>query len=165
MPPTIPPPIQRFKATLQTAFEALIEAVMVAQQKGFQGLKPEMIRLLSTLVLSYDDRIVIETFITHSSAYWDMIRERNEEFFTDHAHLIFSGFPLEQIDPFRQLFQKQTNSAESYISAQLKEDLWNNFEALIKISLRYICERRLEKPDYYEEINVEKEAKKSGMKL
>jgi hypothetical protein len=56
-------------------------------------------------------------------------------------------------------------NGKNVISKQLKDEIWGLFDAMIKISIKYISKQQIQNPEKYAEVNLQKHAQTWDVKL
>jgi len=171
----------RFKTNTIHLTDLVHSLITDCWDNGVKDINPTMIVLASAYLKNYDDVDLIEVFVSHSHKYWDEIRAHNENFFIEHSSSIFSKLPVGQgnIDAFKTLFTAKKNGV-SIISDEDKAGIWEHFESLVKICIKYVHKIRVcylkENPETkkmhpcykfnrFPEIKVLEHAKKWGVEI
>ena len=101
-------------------------------------------RFFKSFIQSFDDKnYLIQGFIENShEKCWDSIKNRDEQFFVENAGNIFKYLPNDKVNLFKDLFITKDKYGNSVVSIELKNQLWKLFDAMIKISIKYIHKNR-----------------------
>lgn len=99
-------------------------------------IDPLVIQLIKKFLESYNKKELIKSFIDNSYQYWDQILNHEEKFFTENFNNIFDfSSYIKEVDAFKILF-------ESEITVDDKNIIWDYFKSFIKISIKYIHNKR-----------------------
>lgn len=130
---------ERFKANVISLTDLVHFLITDCWDNGIKDINPVMVNLAGTYLSSFNDVELIETFIKHSNSYWEEIRTHNEDFFIQHSSNIFSQLPVGKgnIDAFKTLFTAKKDG-KSIISPDDKNGIWDHFESLVKICIKYV---------------------------
>ena len=137
-----PPEEERFKQNAIVMTKAL--------QTGLQKLKNEghnvdltVVTMASALVVGFDSHYLIREFIKKSHAKcWDKINARDEDFFVENAASIFEYLPNDNVNLFKDLYLTKDIHGNNVVAQSLKNQIWSLFDAMIKISIKYIHKHR-----------------------
>lgn len=127
-----PIPKKRFRANFVEFIGFLEQVVNDARSKGFDKINPFLIQLAAGYLAKADDDFVIESFIGRSRSHWGQIEVRDEKYLIDAAEDIFSGVPVENIKPFKELF------SAGYVSKDDMELFWEYYRGFVVISLKHL---------------------------
>jgi hypothetical protein len=128
----------RFSATVDTIAQCVYDSVVELATMGKSTADPSIIMLAKMYLQAEDNKQKIENFIVKShEKCWNMILARNEEFFVKEATTLFSELPVENVDMFLCLF-----TGNNQIDAETKTVLWELFESLVKIAIKYVHRER-----------------------
>jgi len=169
--PQRPPAQDRFMCNIDDLIDIVKKRLTETAERGYDVLSPTLIAFAGRVITNLSPHKVIGIFISNSHMHWSRIRERNEEFFLENAAGIFKDLPLsESIDAFQRLFRLRDENGELVLSQEHRDELWDAFTALVRISINYIHDERLYTADGYKyeffpEIDLEKEAKLWNVKL
>lgn len=170
----------KFLRSVTELTDLIHELVEDACQRGYTIIPPLLVKMGGQYLSShYSKEKIIQGFIKRSHAHWDAIHERKEEFFASNANAIFGGLPLDNVDAFKKLFTLKDKNGVHVIAKEDRAAIWDFFDSLVKISIRYIFEGRRpsirvtndgkKKPVYlasfFDEVELERHAKNWGIKL
>jgi hypothetical protein len=143
MNPQPPPEEERFAKNAQVMGAAVHEAVVKLFRAGYKTVDPNLIGMANMIMGGFDKHYLIQGFIDNShQECWDFIKHRDEEFFVANAGKIFQYLPTDKVDLFKDLFTTRDEQGRSVVSLELKNEIWKLFDAMIKISIKYIHKRR-----------------------
>jgi len=177
---SVPPEEERFMANVLDLCDLIHELSTICWDEGVQDVNPTLIVLAKAYLQNYSKVEMIETYIYYSHKYWDEVRSRNEEFFVEHAGEIFAHLPVKKgnISAFKMLFTAKDSSGEHIIIQEDRDAIWDMFDSLVKICIKYIHKVRdcqlIEKdgkmrPKYmknkFPQIKVREHAKKWDVEL
>lgn len=169
-----PPEEVRFMTNVLDLTDLVHELATICWDAGRKDINPSLIAIAENFLESYDPNELIDVFIRHSYMYWDKIRIRNEDFFISNAHVIFQHLPVDtsNINAFKVFFEAKTDQGVPIIIEDDRNAIWNIFDSLVKICIKYIHKVRGVKlvktddglrPAYknkkYSEIKVREQAK------
>lgn len=181
----LPPPEERFYANV-IAMTGLIRKIVVdVNNGGYKEITPAIVDLATKYIQNHYDKVtLIENFIhlSHQDKNintWDMIYEKNEQFFEKNAFTIFQGIPDNFINAFRKLYTYKDSSGKRVINEKDRETIISYFQAFVRISIKYIHGKRdpyikeengkiryiYKNPIFMPMVDVLASAKKWGIKL
>jgi hypothetical protein len=136
---SIAPEEERFAKNTIIMAQAVHESIQRLYNAGYKTVDPNIVALAVTVISAFDKHYLIQGFIENShDKCWDGIRGRNEIFFVENASDIFKYLPMDKVNLFKDLFLTRDPNGNSVISKSLKDQLWDLFDAMIKISIKYI---------------------------
>ena len=160
---------------LTSFIKVLVEKVSDA---GHKIVNPMIIDIAMVILNNYDKNKIIENFILYSHDYWDQIFMKDERFIHENCLIIFQDLPKNHVEAFTHIFLLKNKNGEFIIDSDDKDIIWEYFSSFIKISIKYIHEKRVcvEKivdgkmiprwlHDYMKHINLQSEAKRWNVKL
>lgn len=173
-------PEDRFDKTLKELTELVKELIGDVYAAGHNIINPIAIDLGSAwLNQRYNKVQIIQGFVKYSHPHWDMIKDRNEIFFSEHASAIFGGLAGNHVDTFKTLFTMKDRKGNFVIAQDDRNAIWDFFDSMVKISIRYVFKNR--KPSiridnegkakavylatFFDEIPLERHAKRWDIKL
>ena len=127
-------PEQRFKKNLISFIEFTQEVLVELKTDDKVNINMEMISFTKGVLSKYDDRQLIETFITRSNQYWDRIMAKDRIFLLENVETIFKDIPVDKVLSIKQLFSKD----KILISPEDEYVIWDYFKSLLKICIHYI---------------------------
>lgn len=137
------PPEERFAKNTIIMAQAIHESIKKLYDSGYKTIDPNIIAFAVTVISSFDKHYLIQGFIDNShKKCWDYIKERNEVFFLNNSGDIFRYLPMDKINLFKDMYETKDSQGNGVISQSLKNQIWSLFDAMIKISIKYIHERR-----------------------
>lgn len=139
----IKPEEERFSDTTIQLSKAIHYNVTNLFNLGYKTVNPDTVVLISKGIEFFDKHQLIMGFITNShNLCWDKIKERDENFFIENANEIFQYIPSGEINLFKDLFTTKDENGISIINQDSKDQIWKLFDAMIKISIKYIHKHR-----------------------
>ncbi|MFK5969040.1 MAG: hypothetical protein QM487_02815 [Candidatus Marithrix sp.] len=127
----------RFSANVTVLGQLIKECINKLQIEGKTELNPGIVQMAVGLLALFDKDELITKFIKNShEKYWDMIKARNISFFTEHANEIFGNLPMQNVNLFKCLFEKDEHG-NILIGDDDISNMWRNFDSLVKISIKY----------------------------
>lgn len=140
---TAVPEEERFAGNVAIMVEAIQESVQRVYDQGIRTVNPGMIAFISTIITSFDKHYLIQGFIENShEKCWSCIKNRDETFFIENAGDIFKYLPAEKVNLFKDLYLAKDANGKNVVSQSLKDQIWSLFDAMIKISIKYIHKGR-----------------------
>lgn len=137
------PEEERFAKNTTIMAQAVHESVTKLYNAGYKTVDPALVLLAVTVISAFDKHYLIQGFIENShDTCWDGIKKRDEIFFVENASKIFKYLPMDKVDLFKDLFLTKDAQGNSVVSQSLKNQLWDLFDAMIKISIKYIHKGR-----------------------
>lgn len=176
---SIIPEEERFYKNTIVMAHAIYESVKKLNDAGYKTIQPDLIDFAIRVISAFDKHYLIQGFIINShEKCWDSILKRDEDFFVTNASDIFKYLPMDKVNLFKDLFLTKNKNGESVVPVGLKEDLWILFDAMVKISIKYIHKNRdphsyskddniinAYGSDFFEEINIDYHANNWKIKL
>lgn len=133
------PEEERFAKNATIMAQAIQDGVQRLFDAGYQTVNPKLIGTAAVLISNFNKHYLIQGFIENShTACWDKIKERDENFFVENASNIFRYLPMDKVNLFKDLFLTKDQRGVSVVSESLKQQIWCLFDAMIKISIKYI---------------------------
>lgn len=137
------PEEERFAKNTTILAQAVHEGIKRLYEAGYKTIDPNLVELAVTVISTFDKHYLIQGFIESShEKCWDNIKRRDEIFFVQNASDIFKYLPMDQVNLFKDLFNTKDANGNSVVSQSLKDQLWDLFDAMIKISIKYIHNNR-----------------------
>lgn len=133
-----PPEEERFHANIIGLMEFVQDYMSSIKN---DSVNAQLIDFAKCLINNYDKRDLIDIFIHRSNASWEEIRCRDDSFFKKNAGEIFDIIPMSNIDTFTKIFTLVENG-DIVIDNDFKDTLWDYFDSLIIISIKYIHKKR-----------------------
>lgn len=137
---------ERFYKNTLVLVDAITECSGRLQSSGYTEITPAMCASAKCLIqLKYERnmREFIETFIAAShSECWDRIKNREEEYFVQHAGKLFSALPLDKVNLFKDLFLGKDSQGRNIVPQAVKDQIWGLLDAMVKISIKYVHKGR-----------------------
>lgn len=174
---TIPPPTERFHANVVGLGELICEIVHKMNDRGYNIVDGQLVELGVCLIAKLDHTTVINTFI-HKSSFdskndplpfeshcWTKIKAKDRSFFINNSDVIFSGLPKDKVDAFSRMFALTDENGKQVIPESDEEELWEYFQSLVKIAIKYIHTRRETDPDFLNKIDLERHVRHWKVKL
>jgi len=175
----IKPEEERFADTAVQLSKAIHYNITTLFNLGYQTVNPDMVLLVSNGILFFDKHKLIQEFIKNShSMCWEKIKDRDENFFVENANDIFKDIPAGNINLFKDLFTTKDSNGVSIINDDIKTQIWRLFDAMVKISIKYIHKHRspfAEKSDetikffyersFFDDVDIRKHSEKWSVVL
>ena len=137
------PEEKRFARNISIMIKAVSDSITKLYNNGYKTIDPSLVTLAGSVITGFNDHYLIKGFIKSShEKCWDSIRNRDEKFFIENSKEIFEFLPMDKVDLFRDLFLAKDSNGVSIISIETKTQLWELFEALVKISIKYVHKGR-----------------------
>ena len=138
-----PPEEERFQKNAVVLCNLVQKCVQDLNKAGYNSISPLAVSMATTLVGSFDKNYLIQGFIDNShKECWDQIKKHDEEFFTKNAGEIFKMLPTERVNLFKDLFLTRTPNGQPVVPQNSKDQMWDLFDALVKIAIKYIHRNR-----------------------
>lgn len=131
---------KRFIANVMDLTDLVHELSTICWDAGRKDVNPQLILMAENYLKNYDPVKLIETFITHSYPFWKQIKDREEDFFANNAHVIFKHLPVDpsNINAFKVFFTAVDDQGEHIIVSDDRDAIWDIFDSLVKICIKYI---------------------------
>jgi hypothetical protein len=140
---TIKPEEERFTDTAVMLSKAIHHNITILCNMGYKTIDPNTIDLITKGIPYFGHHQLIQGFIQNSHKLcWNKIKERNEQFFVENAGDIFQYLPTGEVNLFKDLFTTKDKNGVNIIEQDIKTQIWKLFDAMIKISIKYIHKNR-----------------------
>jgi len=140
---SIAPEEERFAKNVGIMSQLILDGTRKLYDAGYKTVDPSTIALATTIISTFDKHHLIRGFIENShEKCWDKMKERDEVFFVENANSIFKFLPMDKINLFKDLFLTKDKQGNSVIAPAVKKQVWELFDAMIKISIKYIHKHR-----------------------
>ena len=135
-----PPEEERFITNVLDLTALVHELASICWDAGEKTVNPQLVLFAENYLENYDSVELIDVFIRHSYPHWEQIREHNETFFIKNAHVVFKHLPVDtdNINAFRVFFIAKDQNGNDIIEEDDRLAIWNIFESLVKICIKYI---------------------------
>ena len=140
------------------------ELVASCFEKGWTEIHPNVIQIASSFLSTMDKDILIDNFISRSYFYWDQIKKKDEDFFFDNAHKVFTELPSDQVQAFTVLFTAHDDD-KLIVSEEDRESVWEYLHCMVKISIAHVFNKRKVNHHYMSNIDVNRSSKLYGVNL
>lgn len=139
----ITPPMDLFKENVLDLVNWLSDLISYIYDQGYRNIPaPTIVKMAVNFIEKQTSKVMIETFIDKSYSHWDQIEKKEEQFFFDNISTIFGDLPLTALDAFKSLFLLTDNKGNKVVDVDDREYIWDAFNTLIQLSVRYIHEQR-----------------------
>lgn len=140
---SIAPEEERFAKNTTIMAQAVQECVQKLYNAGYKTADPATISLVVSMISAFNKHYLIQGFIQNShQTCWDKIKERKEIFFVENAGDIFANLPMDKVNLFKDLFTTKDAKGVSVIAQSVKDQIWQLFDSMVKISIKYIHKNR-----------------------
>ena len=140
---SVAPEEERFAKNTTIMAQAIHESVQKLYNAGYKTIDPPLVAFAATVISAFDKHFLIQGFIENShTKCWDCIKKRDEIFFVENASEIFQYLPIDKVNLFKDLFLTRDAKGNSVVSLSLKNQLWDLFDAMVKISIKYVHKNR-----------------------
>ena len=143
-----PPEEERFITNVLDLAALIHDLATICWNAGVKDINPQMIIFAENYLESYDKIKLIEAFIIAEEqtiedkqpSNWEKIREHDEKFFIENAHLIFKQLPIDSknINAFKIFFTSKDSKGKNIIGEDDRNAIWIIFESLVKICIKYV---------------------------
>jgi len=148
----IPPEEERFLTNILDLTYLIHELSGTCYDAGYD-VNPTLIMFAAKYLENSDPVTLIEPFIKYSYKFWGEetedengnkiggeIKNRKEEFFINNAHEIFKNLPIQsdKLNAFKILFTATYKNGDDIIDQDERNNLWEMFDTLVKISIKYV---------------------------
>lgn len=135
-----PPEEERFITNVLDLTALVHELSTICWDAGRKDINPTMVAFAENYLEGYDSVELIDVFIRNSYMHWHQIKDRNEIFFIKNAHVIFKNLPIDtsNINAFKLFFTAKDNNGNDIIEEDDRLAIWNIFESLVKICIKYV---------------------------
>ena len=173
--PVVLPEEQRFAKNAVVLGQAVLASITKLYNEGYQIVNPILVQIAVAAIGAYDPHGLIQGFIENSHEIcWDAIKVRDETFFVENVGTIFKYLPTQEVNLFKDLYTTKDVTGKTVISEALKEQIWRLFDAMIKISIKYVHNNRVPyeyngvkgyRSSFFDNVDVEKHAATWGVAL
>ena len=145
------PEEERFQKNAVVLGSLIQKCVQDLNNAGHNSINPLTVTFATSIIAGFDKNYLIQGFIENSHKLcWDQIKKRDEQFFTQNASEIFKMLPMERVNLFKDLFMTCDANGKSVVPQVSKDQMWDIFDALVKVSIKYL---HRERRPYSEDIN------------
>lgn len=138
----VPPAPERFYSCVITLLELAGEASQELVKLGITGLSAGIIDTARGFLGQRSKDGLIQMFIEKGyQECWDKVSTRNSQFFLDNAERLFGSLQGFDLNIFQDVFRKDQNG-KFLLPADIIADVWENLDAMIRISINYIHSQR-----------------------
>lgn len=128
----------------------------ISAKTGINISAVNMIPAVKTFLPTFSKNYIIEMFIDKShQKCWNIINERNEEYFLNNASTLLSFIPSNNVNVFKDLFLAKNEDGEFILTDKDKETIYNLLDILIKISIKYVYRMRKTNPNFMPNVALE----------
>ena len=129
---------ERLSGNIVDLTNLIYELIGICHKAGKTKIEPALIMLASGIIEAYDKTKIIENFIYYSVDFWDQISQRDESFFGENCAKVFCDLPKDHVGAFKELFEATDIEGNPIIIQDDKNAIWDFFDSLIKICIKYI---------------------------
>jgi len=154
----------RFKAVLIQTSNLLFEEIFLLKEQGETNLDMDKIELIILTLNTVKSELILEKHLEKCSLnIWNEIVNRNEDFFKINLGSLFN-LDQQEIKQISHLFNG-TKDGNLLINSNIRNQIWNNLGALVRLSILYLHEKRepfitsqgqkgYRKTDYYPHLDI-----------
>lgn len=146
-------PHDRFKATLIDFIGLMGEVIGDAARAGHPTIDESMVNLALEITKLAEGEYLVEGFIDRSYSHWSKVRDRDQAFFNSNADVIFSEASADIRNKINDLF------VTGKVTTEDTKSIWAYFEAMIRICINYIKEKRTINQSYRPNIDLQASAR------
>lgn len=133
----IPPAEERFYGNLKGFFDLTKDILDdLYTSKKYTEIPPALVDIAWGFLCNSDKVQLLENFIKKSHPHWEKIREKDQDFFVSNASCIFGELPTDKLNSFLKLL------TTDMIGEEQKKNIWNYLSSFVKISIKYLYEKR-----------------------
>ncbi len=133
---------ERFSRNIVDLTDLIHELIGTCYKAGKTAIQPALIMLAGGILEAYDKVKMIENFIYYSHEFWTQISKREESFFGENCAKVFRDLPKKHVGAFKELFEATDNQGSPIIIKEEKDSIWDYFDSLIKICIKYVHRKR-----------------------
>ncbi len=135
-----PPEEERFITNVLDLTALIHDLATICWDAGRKDINPQLVAIAENYLEKYDPIKLIDVFIKYSYLHWEQIRLHVDIFFIDNAHVIFQHLPVDtsKINAFKIFFTAVDDKGKNIISDEDIQAIWDIFESLVKICIKYI---------------------------
>ena len=135
-----PPEEERFKTNVLDLTELIRELAATCWDAGVKDVNPSLVKIAGGFLSGYDGNDLVDVFIKYSHMHWHKIKDRKENFFMENANDIFKQLPIDtnNINAFKMFFTAKNQNGSFIIIPEDREAIWEIFDSLVKICIKYI---------------------------
>ena len=137
------PEEERFSKNAIIVGQIVNDGISRLYNAGYKTVNPALIGVATAVIASFDKHYLIQGFIKNShDKCWDEIKTRDEKFFANNASDIFRYLPMDKVNLFKDLYETVDSSGKGVLSQSFKDQIWDLFDAMIKICIKYVHKGR-----------------------
>jgi len=133
---------ERFYCNVVDLSKLIEELITICYENGYKYVHPSLVKLATMVISGTNKTTIMENFIFYSYPYWEKIAKREESFFLENCKNVFKDLPLDKVDAFKVLFTAVDSNGTPIINDEDRCGIWDFFEGLIRICIKYIHEKR-----------------------
>lgn len=128
----------KFKKNLCILIELFQEIIIYVKSKNYKtDVNANIFELVKFKLNTMNELSLIESFISKSYYYWDMIKENNELFLIENSDVLFEGLPSEYITLFTDILK-----TKDLIDEEIKNNIWEILHGLVVNSIKHVHVQR-----------------------
>lgn len=171
------PILDRFQHNLKVLCETAITLISKLNNAGHNEITPLAVNMALVYVSTADKLGLLENFVNCShKEHWDRIKDKDGDFFIQNAGAIFTLASDSMVEFFKLTFTCKGDDGKLVIGEEDRELLWRVLGNLVKLSIKYIHERRdgvkagnmdgvYRNSEYMREVELGKHVEKWGVVL
>lgn len=139
---------ERFITNVRDLTALIHDLSTICWNAGIKEVNPQLILFAESYLESFDSSKLIDIFIRSEEksikerkySLWERIRIHDEKFFAENAHVVFQDLPVDSknINAFKVFFTSKNSKGENVIEDDDRNAIWNIFESLVKICIKYV---------------------------
>lgn len=133
---------ERFFLTIEELIKLVHELTTSVTNKGYKIVDPAVIGVAAGVIKLVPVTRLIEVFVRRSHEHWEEIRGKKKNFFVKEAHNMFSDLPGGHVTAFKDLVSIVDKDSNPVVPNEDIDALFDFFQALVKISIKYIHKQR-----------------------
>lgn len=149
----------RFAKNVSIMGHAISAGINKLNNEGYKVIDPITVLVAISVIENHDPHDLIHQFIIKShEECWDKIKERDETYFIQNISKILNMGNNESINIFKDLFTTVDKNGVNVLSKKLKDEIWDLFDAMIKIAIKYIHKQN-KQSEKYKHVDLDKHCK------
>lgn len=134
----------RFVKNLKNLTGELIKVNTYLISHNHKVVDPNILAAANLLIDFTDKKEIVSVMVERSVDHWEAIRIKDEKFFIENAHKVFSppskdkgGAKTEDINAFKIMFTAVNADGKPLVGKDNRENLWTYIHNLTRIMIRY----------------------------
>jgi hypothetical protein len=135
---------EKFKAAVNILADIIEQESTRLRELGYETVDPSILKMILLFIDQLNGETLILKFVENSFqeniCFWDYVKEHDENKILEGFDSVFKGYEL--MDKIKPYFTMLDEDGEPVISEKIKNKFFKLLEVMIKLSVRYIHQKR-----------------------